>query len=78
MKTWPYQLLVKESSDGPRGRLKYPDGFASADKQWLHFAYDETGIERCTTARSCRQRNEWGMGCGIPLPVRCAADALTG
>ena len=42
MKTWPYQrVLVAESSDGPKGKLNYPDGFVSADKQWLHFAYDD-------------------------------------
>jgi len=42
MKTWPYQrVLVQESSDGPEGRLNYPDGFVSEDKQWLHFAYDD-------------------------------------
>lgn len=42
MKTWPYQrVLVRESSDGPRGRLNYPDGFVSKDKQWLHFAFDD-------------------------------------
>jgi len=42
MKTWPYQrVLVAESSDGPKGNLNYPDGFLSADKQWLHFAYDD-------------------------------------
>ena len=42
MKTWPYQrVLVKESCDGPKGRINYPDGFVSADKQWLHFAYDD-------------------------------------
>jgi len=42
MKTWPYQrVLVPESSDGPKGRLNYPDGFVSRDKQWLHFAYDD-------------------------------------
>jgi hypothetical protein len=42
MKTWPYQrVLVSESCDGPRGRLNYPDGFVSADKQWLHFAFDD-------------------------------------
>ena len=42
MKTWPYQrVLVPESSDGPKGRLNYPDGFVSADKQWLHFAFDD-------------------------------------
>jgi photosystem II stability/assembly factor-like uncharacterized protein len=42
MKTWPYQrVLVPESSDGPKGRLNYPDGFVSADKQWLYFAYDD-------------------------------------
>lgn len=42
MRTWPYQrVLVPESTDGPKGRLNYPDGFVSADKQWLHFAYDD-------------------------------------
>ncbi len=25
----------------PKGRLNYPDGFVSADKRWLHFAYDD-------------------------------------
>jgi hypothetical protein len=42
MNTWPYQrVLVPESCDGPKGRLNYPDGFVSTDKQWLHFAYDD-------------------------------------
>jgi hypothetical protein len=42
MKTWPYQrVLVEHSSDGPGRSLNYPDGFVSADKQWLHFAYDD-------------------------------------
>ncbi len=42
MKTWPYQrVLVAESCDGPKGRMNYPDGFVSADKQWLHFAFDD-------------------------------------
>ncbi len=42
MKTWPYQrVLVPESSDGPKGRLNYPDGFVSRDQEWLHFAYDD-------------------------------------
>ncbi|MBI5773597.1 MAG: exo-alpha-sialidase [Verrucomicrobia bacterium] len=42
LKTWPYRrVLVPESSDGPKGRLNYPDGFVSKDKQWLHFAYDD-------------------------------------
>jgi hypothetical protein len=42
MKTWPYQrVLVEHSSDGPGCSLNYPDGFVSADKQWLHFAYDD-------------------------------------
>lgn len=41
MKTWPYRrVLVKESSDGPQGRLNYPDGFVSPDG-YLHFAYDD-------------------------------------
>jgi len=42
LKTWPYQrVLVSESSDGLQARLNYPDGFVSADRQWLHFAYDD-------------------------------------
>ena len=42
MKTWQYQrLLHKESCDGPQGRINYPDGFVSQDKQWLHFAFDD-------------------------------------
>jgi hypothetical protein len=24
-----------------KGSINYPDGFVSADKQWLHFAYDD-------------------------------------
>ncbi|MCX7399730.1 MAG: sialidase family protein [Planctomycetales bacterium] len=42
MKTWPYQrVLQAESCDGPKGRMNYPDGFVSFDKQWLHFAFDD-------------------------------------
>jgi predicted neuraminidase len=42
MKSWPYRrVLVPESSDGPKGRLNYPDGFVSADRRYLHFAYDD-------------------------------------
>ena len=42
MKTWSYQrVLIAQSVDGTRGRLNYPDGFVSADKRWLHFAYDD-------------------------------------
>jgi hypothetical protein len=42
MKTWPYQrVLQQESCDGPKGRMNYPDGFVSTDKQWLHFAFDD-------------------------------------
>jgi hypothetical protein len=48
-KTWPYQrVLVEEAGPDPKypgklmkGSLNYPDGFVSADKQWLHFAYDD-------------------------------------
>lgn len=41
-KTWPYQrVLQKESVDGPKGRMNYPDGFVSEDKQWLYFAFDD-------------------------------------
>ncbi len=42
MKSWPYRrVLVKESSDGPRGRLNYPDGFLSKDRQYVHIAFDD-------------------------------------
>jgi len=49
MKTWPYQrVLVEEAGPDPnypgklmKGSLNYPDGFVSADKQWLHFAFDD-------------------------------------
>lgn len=42
LKTWPYRrVLVPESCDGPKERLNYPDGFVSADRQWLHFALDD-------------------------------------
>ena len=42
MKTWPYQrVLQAESVDGPKGRMNYPDGWVSADQQWLHFAFDD-------------------------------------
>jgi len=42
LKTWPYRrVLQAESVDGPKGRMNYPDGFVSADKQHLHFAFDD-------------------------------------
>ncbi len=42
MKSWPYQrILAAESGDGPAGRMNYPDGFVSKDRQWLHFAFDD-------------------------------------
>jgi hypothetical protein len=42
MKTWPYQrVLQKESVDGPKGRMNYPDGFVSKDREYLHFAFDD-------------------------------------
>jgi hypothetical protein len=42
LKTWPYKrVLVPESVDGPKGRMNYPDGFVSKDKQYLHFAFDD-------------------------------------
>lgn len=37
MKTWPYQRVLRGDLEG---RFNYPDGFVSADKQWLHFAFD--------------------------------------
>lgn len=42
LKTWPYQrVLQAESCDGPKAAMNYPDGFVSADRQWLHFAFDD-------------------------------------
>lgn len=42
MKTWPYRrVLVPQSVDGPKGRLNYPDGFVSEDREWLHLAFDD-------------------------------------
>ncbi len=42
MKTWPYQRILQAvSCDGPQGRMNYPDGFVSEDRQWLHFAFDD-------------------------------------
>ena len=35
------RVPVRESSDGPKGRLNYPDGFVSKDGQWFHFACDD-------------------------------------
>ncbi len=42
MQTWPYRrVLVAQSCDGPKGCLNYPDGFVSADRRYLHFAFDD-------------------------------------
>ena len=42
LRTWPHRrVLVAESCDGPEGRLNYPDGFVSADRRFLHFAFDD-------------------------------------
>lgn len=42
LKTWPYRRVLQlESVDGPKGRMNYPDGFVTPDKQWLHFAFDD-------------------------------------
>jgi hypothetical protein len=32
---------MRESSDGPTGRINYPDGFVSRDRRWLHLSYDD-------------------------------------
>lgn len=41
MKTWPYQrIVVKESCDGPKGNLNYPEGFVTPDKKYLYIAFD--------------------------------------
>ena len=49
-RTWPYQrVLVEQPGPDPDrpakamgSSLNYPDGFVSADGQWLHFAYDDS------------------------------------
>jgi predicted neuraminidase len=42
MQTWPYRrVLVAQSVDGPQGRLNYPEGFVSRDRQWLHLVFDD-------------------------------------
>ncbi len=41
MKTWPYKrVLVKESCDGPKGNINYPEGFVSVDRKWIYLAFD--------------------------------------
>ncbi len=35
------ESIVNQPSDGPQGRLNYPDGFVSADRKWLPFAFDD-------------------------------------
>jgi len=49
-RTWPYQrVLVDQPGPDPDrpakamgSSLNYPDGFVSADRKWLHFAYDDS------------------------------------
>ncbi len=42
MQTWPYRrVIVAQSADGPNGALNYPDGFVTADRRWLCFAFDD-------------------------------------
>ncbi len=78
MQTWPYQrVLVPESCDGPRGRLNYPDGFVSADKKWLHFAFDDNRHRAVYVGARLPQLPEtislWGRSKDVPkaadLPV---------
>ena len=37
----PPVLNTKYPGKHMKGSINYPDGFVSADKQWLHFAYDD-------------------------------------
>lgn len=40
MKTWPYQrVLAATTSAGPKEYMRYPHGFVSGDRAWLHFAF---------------------------------------
>jgi predicted neuraminidase len=42
MKTWAYKrVVVAESVDGAKGNLNYPEGYVSADRQWLNFVFDD-------------------------------------
>ena len=42
MKTWPYQRALQATScGGPKEAMNHPHGFLSADKQWIHFAFDD-------------------------------------
>jgi predicted neuraminidase len=41
MKTWAYKrTIIAESVDGAKGSLNYPEGYVTADRQWLNFAFD--------------------------------------
>lgn len=46
MKTWPYQrdLVLPSWDEGTKApkRVHYPNGFVSADEQYIHFAYDDS------------------------------------
>ncbi len=58
MQTWPYQrVLVRESCDGPGGRLNYPDGFVSRDGHWLHFAFDDNRHRAVVYSARLPERN---------------------
>jgi len=76
MKSWPYQrVLVTESCDGQEGRLNYPDGFVSADRQWLHFAFDDNRHRAVYVGAKLPKPPEPKTLWDGHLPVPNAADA---
>ena len=71
MKNWPYhRVLVTESVDGPDGRLNYPEGFVSQDKQWLTKPSMITDTGRSSTVPDYRPSTEVRSS-GAELP-RCS------
>lgn len=65
LKTWPYRrVLQKESCDGPKGRMNYPDGFVSRDGQWLHFAFDDNRHRAVHYSAKLPPLKSWGRAAG--------------
>ena len=70
MKTWPYRRkIVAESTDGPNGSLNYPEGYVSADKKWLYFAFDNNRHQAVFVKAKLPPLD------GIPQPVYESKDA---
>jgi len=70
MKTWAYRrVIVAESVDGPQGRLNYPEGYVSADKKWLYFAFDNNRHQAMFVRAKLPPLD------GIPQPMYDSKDA---